>query len=326
MKHVVNFFFPQKNNTEYKKNVESWSFCTEDVCKSEIQDIKNISQLDPLYDSSNKKNFYKKYPDLKNKLNDPRLIEQIESDLNRNKNLYIENHESNKLLKCNNIEELLQELTKEYGLSNAQANFIISTSYQGSIASALHVWKPIKQQIMEECIFQSMITKIKIDNDGILTFSGGGGFSIIEENQFELIYNKKNSMRNNIFFDQDVEKYPSVQINICVNLGKIGNDFVENFPKINIDIAAKGLELVKICDNIFGSIDSKEEKKAVEEIINTKIDLLKSFSDFVENLPNENMLGYSKLVLTEIDLDDYEIICSIHDKSKILGNILLLDS
>lgn len=186
-------------------------------------------------------------------IDNDKLLEQIEKDLNRRLNLFIHDFNSAAADNITNVVEsmrekitkdslstsdLCQELQSTYRLSLGQANYIAISSTQGGIGG---------------CYPSDIIAKIKPDVTMLINKPGTLSQIIIDEDKYVQYIGGQV-----ILFDQSVEKWSEVLnksvgienyllekstdqviLYVTVNLGLLGQDITTR-PEVRIDVAGAG--------------------------------------------------------------------------------------
>lgn len=248
--------------------MKSYSFTSNDAAENIDKDLQYIAEsFDPKYDKD-----YQNNPQTREK--------QVDKDIERGV-FYLETQDGelvNLLAKCKlgkdqdykvTYQDMHDMLTKDYHLSQKQADSLLAANHQGGIAGAISGLTPLRFKAfnnygcdpMNEWLRDGSMSKITIDKDRNVSYIGGQNFMFDCSMHAFLPQSKLRKMMGTEFNSQDY-----MAVNITATLGTVGD--IEPKTQVVIDVAGTG----KIADRFIGDIQTIQtdcKQKSPQAIIDS---------------------------------------------------------
>ncbi|ALN41915.1 hypothetical protein ASQ44_07500 (plasmid) [Rickettsia rhipicephali] len=271
------------------------TFTTADAAKQTDRKLKDLTFFDPKYDP------LCKLQDGSIKMNNTVMQKSFNTDINRSPNFYIETEQGltnltqeiklqygdDRDIDYNDVYNLL---TNKYKLSQQQSEYILATSYQGSIAGGLTGFGTLIVDYIEDPMLymnrNGNMSKVIIDKDNNLSYVGGQ----------KITFDCDRTAYNDIIKDNIHTQFQSknyVAATITAQLGKLGASEFE--PKVVISAMGDGISGDKIIGELQ-KIDTNIQPLNAEQT-------LRKYNDFANSIMEVNgqQKRYQQAIKTEID-------------------------
>lgn len=275
--------------------MKTHTFTTADAAQHIDKKLKDLTFFDPKYDP------LCKLQDGSFKMNSTEVQKSFNIDINRSPNFYIETEQDltnlTQEIKLQygddrdiDYNDVYNVLTNKYKLSQQQSEYILATSYQGSIAGGLTGFGTLIADYIEDPILymnrNGNMSKVIIDKDNNLAYIGGQ----------KITFDCDRTAYNDIIKDNIHTQFQSknyIAATITVQLGKLGEP--EFKPKVVISVMGDGISGDKIISEL--------QKIGTDIKPLTAEHALQKYNDFANSIMEVNgqQKIYQQAIKAEID-------------------------
>lgn len=333
------------------------TFTTADAAQQTDKKLKDLTFFDPKYDP------LCKLQDGSLKMNSTKVQDSFNIDINRSPNFYIETPQGltnlTQEIKLQygddhdiDYNDVYNVLTNKYKLSQQQSEYILATSYQGSIAGGLTGFGSlIADYIVDPILYMNRngnMSKVIIDKDNNLSYVGGQkitfdcdrtAYNDIIKDNVHTQFQSKNYVAATItaqLGQLGTSEFESKVVISAMGDGTFGDKVIDELQKIGTDIKPLTADqtLQKYNDFANSIMEVNGQQKLYQQTIKAEIDKISSIDlvepQAIENLKKLNFVpeALSTIVLNTIDKqlnDKGHNITSDHKKDIVHNTAIILE-